>query len=194
MPTLQLTREESEQGPLPQVCMECGQPAEHTVVKSFTWHPSWTILFLLFGLLPGIIVIFLTEQKCKLKAPFCSEHKNHWSRRNRVATIGFFTLIVLLGAAFGLMALIDDKQLKDTVTGFVCFGWLALAVVWLIISGVVQSKAISATEVTKESIFLKNVWPEFDEALRKARAEERARLMPPMPVGASTGRARCAAR
>ncbi len=37
MATIELIRAEAEEGLLPPVCMECGQPAVHTEVKQLTW-------------------------------------------------------------------------------------------------------------------------------------------------------------
>jgi hypothetical protein len=172
MANVRLMRVEAERGLLPPVCMECGQPATENVAKKFTWHPSWTIFLLILWVLPGLIIMMLIEQKCLVRAPFCEEHVSHWRRRNRIILSGFIILILLLFAVVSLAFIPDNKAALDSVMGAACFGWVGIAVVWLIVSVIVQSRAISATKITEESIYLKNVSLEFVGSLEGTRTAD----------------------
>lgn len=182
MATVHLMCVEAEQGLLPPVCMQCGEPATENEAKSFSWHPSWA--WLLFGILGAL----LTQKKCVVRAPFCQDHRDHWRWRNKV-TGGLIIapLLVSLGV-IALFAFIDNNDLTKTLGPVAAIGCVALAIAGLIGSIIVQSKAIAATEITAESIFLKNVCPEFVEALHGTRAENPERVLAHIQASARASR------
>lgn len=85
MSRVPLSRLEVEAGELPQLCLCCGAPAVGHDSKKFAWHPQWLYLLLFCGILPLLVVSFIVTKHMTVRAPFCAEHHNHWTRRKRIA-------------------------------------------------------------------------------------------------------------
>src|SRR4051794_36566346 len=98
MPSVRLDRYEAENGEMPQVCMRCGEPATTVTARTFSWYPSWVMILFFCGLLPYILVAWLTTKRMLVRLPLCDQHENHWRWRSQV-TWGGLALLVLLGVA-----------------------------------------------------------------------------------------------
>ncbi len=133
----------------------------------------------------------ITEQKCTLRAPFCEEHKDHWRRRNRIALLGFLALVLLLAAAFSIFFFPVGEEVKASVAGFACFGFLVLLLVWFVVYMIMQSRAIGAREITHDTVTLKNVWAEYDQAVDAARNAARERFQSAVPAAGTSERRPC---
>ena len=63
MDWIRFSKREIEADALPQVCMDCGEPASCRVSKTFEYVPDWAALLLLAGILPGIIALIVREAR-----------------------------------------------------------------------------------------------------------------------------------
>src|SRR5688572_10835505 len=92
----------------PRVCVKTGEPAEATVFVEAYRTPSWAYLFLIAGLLPGLLVINAMRKRhthIRLALPVSSQVAAQ--RRDRLAvaiaaTVGGILLIVI-GAISGYL-------------------------------------------------------------------------------------------
>jgi hypothetical protein len=171
MASVRLRRYEAEDGQLPPVCLVCGGKARSLTSKVMRWHPSWVYVLILLGLLPLLIGILLTQKSCRLEAPLCREHKNHWFSRSLVTWLSFLGLIFVIGI---LVAVLSSRQpgRGDDTFAFVCLGSVVLVLVWLIIVAVLNQTAVRPSEITDRHITLNGVSPEFVDALDDWRYSE----------------------
>jgi hypothetical protein len=172
MAKVRLGRYEAEQGRLPDLCMRCTSTATATVARRFSWHPPWVGVLILAGLLPYAIVALVLTKKVKFPVPLCEAHKGHWKSR-AWATWGSAAGLALLGV--GLIATLialdqpGRRNPNPELFGYACFGWVVLALAWLIVVAVLQQTAIRPTEITDNSITLTGVHKDFAEAVRQDR-------------------------
>jgi hypothetical protein len=152
-----LSRYEVENHRLPNACLRCGAPATVTRNKQFSWNPPWVFLLIFAGLLPLLIVALITTKKMRMSAPFCDEHKGHWSKRSAWTFAGFGLLTLMVIGAFAV-GFFDSN---NPVFGVACMGVLGAGVVWLIAAAVMQHTSIRPTKITDREITLTNVSPEF---------------------------------
>jgi hypothetical protein len=108
----------------------------------------------------------------RVEAPFCEEHKNHWSWRTLVTLTSLLVPAVPLLGGILLAVTLDENQLSGLKIGlFVAAGVLFVA--WLIVAVVLSSTAIRVVEITDESITLAGVHQAFvDELYRRDEEEE----------------------
>jgi hypothetical protein len=144
---------------LPDVCMKCGAPPTVRPIKTFTWVPYWARM-IPFG------VAFMKRRRVPI--PLCDRHKNHWTVRYVIAFggLGLFGLVFIAGVA--MLASDDGAGGPVAVLGGLTMalaGFLFLA--WIVAAIVLGATTISAFEITDDSIFLKNVSPEFKQAYRE---------------------------
>ena len=132
-------------------------------VKQFSWNPPWVFILLFAGLLPLLIVAMITTKKMRMHAPFCDEHKGHWSSRTKWSWLGF-GLVFLAGVAT-IMVSASGLDSNNTLFGLACAGTIGLGVVWLIAAAILGNTGIRPTEITDRSITLTNVSPEFVRAM-----------------------------
>jgi len=146
---------------LPAVCLRCGAPASVLKRKTFSWFPGWIYVLLVTGLLPFAIVAIVLTRRRTVEAPLCEEHKNHWLIRQG-GVWGSFLLLLLLG--FGSFAALVGTEGRDSVAGFLCFGWLIGLVGWIVLAAVIQATSIRPVKITDTTITLVGVSKEFVEA------------------------------
>jgi hypothetical protein len=166
MARLKLVRYEAESGQVPGVCMKCGALATGTDTKTFSWYPPWVNILVLVALLPALIVSSILTKRMKVIAPFCDQHRNHWTWRNRAILVCFLVLLLLGGGVLVLMAV---KTLPDAVNGAACAGAIALLVAWGIFAIVLSATSIGVSEITDHDITLTGVGDGFIHAVMQQR-------------------------
>jgi len=175
MATVRLSRVEVEDELLPPVCMKCGEDATLHKYKTFAWHPSWAIAFILLGLLPYAIAALLLTKRMTIQAPLCAQHRGHWTVRACFmwGGLGFLLLLGVLVIGF---AIANERQPGgEALMGFACVGGFLVGLLWLIAAAILQHTGIRPQEITDRSITLTNVSPEFEDALWDERDQRRAR-------------------
>jgi hypothetical protein len=153
--------------------MRCGAPATGFDTKKFSWHPQWVWVLLLAGLLPLIIVAMIVTKRMTVRAPFCDEHRNHWTWRSR--TMGLTMLAVVVIGLASLIVL-GMKSLPEPLPGLACAGAAVLALVWLVAIIWLQSTSIEAKEITDHHITLNRVASAFCDAVTDQRQANPYRL------------------
>ena len=153
-----LTREQIERDQLPDLCIVCGAETHDRLSKEFGFQAQWaqilTVIGMIFGFFPGLIVAAFTEQRQRIACPVCPAHKNHWSKFVWFASLGW-----LLCVPFGLAGLLVARLSFHNVFGP---SWYAVPciivgiLVGLIVYGVMLARmagrrpsieTMSATEV-----------------------------------------------
>jgi hypothetical protein len=162
MPEFRVRRHVAAEALLPPICMRCGAPATAWRRKRMVYRPSWVLVLLLAGVVPYLIVALILEKRCKLQAPFCERHKEHWTVRALVLWIVFLSACVL-----GAAALVAGG--KD-ISGVLCVASCVVLLGWLITAAVLHETSIHATEITDEGMTLTCVSAAFLNALRTAPA------------------------
>jgi hypothetical protein len=149
---------------LPDVCIQCGAPAEGRKGKRYSWYPPALNLLILAGVIGWIILAILVNVLTKRRSvnrPLCAVHINQWPWRTLTA-LGGFALLVLTGlAAFFVMVSDDRRGGSNPLGGYLCIGAFVVLIVWLVVVAVIQSTAIRPTVITDGSITLVNVSKEF---------------------------------
>jgi hypothetical protein len=156
---------------LPRVCMKCGAHATTVKKRQFSWYPPWLLVLLLAGLLPFAIVVLILTKRQSVEIPFCDTHKYHFGIRV-AAALGGLALVLALGGLMLVIAGAAAGNNNDDVFGFLCLGWVALFVIYLVAISVFSTMTtIRPTEITDRRITLTNVAPEFVRALEEEEAE-----------------------
>jgi hypothetical protein len=183
MPSVVIDIDRAREKDLPQCCMRCGAPSTVCKERNFSWTPPWTIVLILGGLLPYIIVAMILTKRARVAIPLCDNHANHWLWRGLVI---WLSLLALVGLFFGSMVLIANLGRKgDDLGGFVCIGCLVLGVGWIITAMILQGTAIRPNRIDDYEISLAGVAPEFVDALDDLREErKRKRLAARSAAGA----------
>lgn len=166
MPRLTLNRSETDSNNLPRLCMRCGAPAESTDRKQFAWHPQWVWLLLFAGLLPLLIVALIMTKRMWVEAPFCAQHRSHWTRRKWL-TIGSLLCGIVLGA-FILIAGSAAPN-SDKIMGWACGATIFIGLAWFAFVIVLQTTSIEAREITDTHITLNRVADTFVQAVDQQR-------------------------
>jgi hypothetical protein len=169
MATLEMGRRPLEDEDVPDLCMQCGAPAEVHREKTFSWYPPWVFVLLLAGLLPFIIVALVLTKKKRVPVPLCRAHRNHWAWRNAVILLSFLGLVGLVIGVSVLLNVAAGPNGFDQYGGLVCAGSVVGLVVWLVVVAVLQQTAIRPTEITDSSITLTGVSKEFVRAYEENR-------------------------
>lgn len=168
MANLRLHSNESRVTELPDLCMQCGEPAILLKRKQFSWFPPWVwVLLFVCGLLPFAIVAFITTKKRSIEAPLCEAHKNHWLYR-QLLVLGSLFGVILVGAVSWVFMLDNDNDFgrgrNNDLGGFLCAGSVLLLILWVIFAVVVQFNSIRAKEITDRDMTLAGVAQEFVRA------------------------------
>jgi hypothetical protein len=172
MANVTLSKYECSRGVLPRVCMRCGAPSDEVKSKNFSWFHPLIYLTLLLGLLPFLIIALVLTKRMTVDAPFCHEHRGHWTRRTLLVT---GTLLAVLALGIGAIAYMANQPPgpKDDLSGFLCAGAGVLLFGWLILSMIVSMTAIRTTEITDRTITLAGVDDQFVAALEEDRERDR---------------------
>jgi len=160
-----LHRDEAEMGYLPPVCMRCGAPATCQRRKHFETSSD------------------IQAAKTWVLAPLCNAHRHHWFGRDLIVIftpIAFLVLPVLAGIA-GLFP--GGRQGSMSMgpvlayLGIVFVGWCCLA-------AYLHFTSIHAKEITKHTLILAGLAPEFVQGLRQLRESPSAAVPLRLSAGA----------
>ncbi len=148
---------------LPDLCMQCGEPAALFKRKRFSWFPSWVwILLFVCGLVPFAIVAAVTTKRRTVEAPLCEAHKNHWLARQLLVVGSLFGILLLGGVTWAVS--LDNNARGDDLGGLLCVGSVVMLILWVILAVVVQFNSIRAREITDRDMTLVGVAQEFVNA------------------------------
>jgi hypothetical protein len=192
MATIRLTRDESETGKLPGVCMRCGAPATELAKKDFTWVPAWVWVTILAGALPYVMLSIVLQQRMKLWAPMCRQHRHHWLKR---LAFNLIACVVVVGALAGMAALPDawglSQSEKESFRRWSGVGMAVLLTAWLIANVVIHQFMIRPARITDDDMELKGVHESFQAALVSWRIGDEAadgrETSPRVPPGGESG-------
>lgn len=111
-----MTREQLDQGILPDICAICGEPTTNRQTHSIQYQPKWAEAASLGGYtlggIPGVIIHMMTSHKVHVPCPICEKHTGDRHSRNVYASIGW-VLIPLLGGLSTFMGYLrwgNDEQ------------------------------------------------------------------------------------
>jgi hypothetical protein len=173
MPAIWLDRDERRD--LPPVCMVCGVEATTTTRQTFRWHPPWVIVLILVSIPIWVIVALILTKTMTVHAPVCEEHRGYWRRRKLIAWLPVLSGVTLFGVGAAVMiGAGNDPRLQD-IGLYVMLGGALWFFVTLIAAAIVLRGGVRATEITDDEVRLAGVHPEFVDALRDRRREERDR-------------------
>jgi hypothetical protein len=170
MANARLYMRECRDGGLPDVCMQCGEPAMAYKDHQFVWYPKYLLWFMLLGVLPAAIIIAVMTWRRMVTVPFCDEHRHHWLKRQLIGLGALFGTIFLIIMLFVGASLIDPQM--DTLGPYAAILTLILIIAMLVVIVMVVNTQILPDEITERTITLKNVSPAFIEALEEFREEE----------------------
>ncbi|SHH14560.1 hypothetical protein [Massilia sp. CF038] len=141
---------------LPARCVKCNASAEMEKPRKFAWHhPGW-YLFILANLILYAVIAMLVQKKAKVAFALCEEHRAKRRNFQIVAWVIFVLGMLLVGTAIG-MTDNDNAGLFGASGG----GLLLLA----IIVGVIGSRVLHATQITKVETRLKGCCSAFLDEL-----------------------------
>ncbi len=173
MASVHIHRSEAKGGHLPLVCAKCGDPAETTVRKKFSWAPSWVLFLLLVGLLPWLIATMIATKRMTVEVPLCERHKNHWSWRSWTVLLTLFGGVILCIAVPVSIDALSPKVKDDTLLTMQWAIPVAIGFTWLIAAALISTSAIQAGEITEAEIKLTNVCAAFRDAVNAPLPAER---------------------
>jgi hypothetical protein len=134
---------------LPFVCVKTNQPADQWLRRKLYWHSPWIYLLVLLSLWIYIIVALIVRQKGDIQIGLCREQLV----RRRWAIAGGW-LGGLAGIALMIVGL-GNQQSPEFAWGV---GVLGLVVsLGSLISGLLVSRIVAPTRITKQHIWLKGV-------------------------------------
>ena len=166
MAIVTLMNSETDPGILPKVCCRCGMPADAEKRVNFSWTPPWTLALIAAGILIYIIVAAILRKSRVVYLPVCEEHNSYWKAPE------LFLVLSLLGTIAGSvgagMVLAGNPNTADYVL-VVVLGAAVWFVVSLVIGIIWQQRYVRVTEITDREIRLKNIHPNFVDALEQDR-------------------------
>jgi hypothetical protein len=173
MAKVELSRDDAEDGRLPEVCMKCGAQSWKQKSRTFSWYPPWVGVLILGGILPFVIVAAVLTKRMTVRVPLCDEHQNHWSWRGWFIGVGAILMLMLGLGCFAVLVATDQPQQRggggaNPLAGVLCAGGGVAFLIFIITAAIIQQLAIRPTEITNEAITLTNVAPEFSEAVEEA--------------------------
>ncbi|QEL14429.1 hypothetical protein [Limnoglobus roseus] len=162
MPNLRLPRAHCDRDDLPSICAKCGREETTLVSRTFTWCPSWVFIFIIFGgLLPLLIVYFIARKRMRVNVPLCDEHAGGWKR---AALFGWTSVLGCVALLIVGLTVADQVGPIVAMVGGVGF------VVCLIALAVWNMFLIRPTKITKEDITLAGVCQEFADEAKELRS------------------------
>lgn len=164
MANVRLTPEQCQGDDLPPLCARCGRPAVDRVERAFAWHPPWLGVFILLGVLPGVVLMIYHTRRRTVRLPMCDRHRRHWKNPALATLIGLPVCVALMP-----LGAVVFRTPGVTVAG-----------VYLFLAGVVgiavwNGRLIRPDRIDADGIVLAGVHQEFADAVKESRDERPAR-------------------
>lgn len=170
MANVTLSNGETEHGILPRVCCRCGKPADAEKNANFGWYPHWVLWLLLINVgVFGFVAMILRREKT-VCLPVCADHNSFWKGPEIFVTISLVGAVIVPIGVADLMAGKPQRSDYFLATLLVCLVWGVFA---LIIGAVWRQRYIRITNMTDETISLKNLHADFVTALEADRDHDR---------------------
>jgi hypothetical protein len=173
MASVRLHCTEVKEGSLPLVCAKCGEPAESTVRKKFSWCPPWVLATILIGLLVWVVLSIIMTKRMTVAVPLCERHKNHWSWRTWTILLTLVAGVALCIAIPVTLSSLNPRGRDETLSTLAWAVPVGIGLVWLIAAAMISSSAIQAGEITDQSIKITNVCAAFRDAVDQFRSTGR---------------------
>lgn len=159
---------------LPDVCMRCGAETTQRVSKRFSWLPGWVYILVVVSWPIFLIVALISRKRCRVLAPLCHEHKNHWRGRT-LLIVGL--LVLCLGVSTALTVataelLPPGNELRDMAP----LSFLVSLLGWLVVTALVSSSAIRPLEISDRGVKLTGVCEDFVEAYEELQDRDLGRF------------------
>lgn len=171
MARVTITREEAEEGLLPEVCALTGRRTADIKRKVFYWQPAWTGVLFLAGVLPYVIASMVLRRRMVVELPLMRGKRGHWEWRSAVTLVA-----VLVAVVGGLISGSEARHLGGRGQNFsagLLYAVGPVALIAAIALGIVlHSSAIRPTEVTDDAVTLVNVHTDFAVALEEERRRQ----------------------
>jgi hypothetical protein len=176
MATMLFKRDEVGDGSLPPVCARCGTGTRWYRQKTFTWHPPWLLLVLLFcGIVPGLILILIIQKRTTTHLPLCRHHRTHFAWR--AWFLGGTFLAVLACFAAGVVLLNQTPPHAEAANGLLAAGVLGF-LAWMVAAAAVALTVIRVTHMDDSTITLTGLDGKFVNAVVMQRRGARAGKAP----------------
>ncbi len=175
MDWITFSKREIESDALPQICVECGEPASCRVSKTFDHAPEWAALLLLVGIFPGVIALALLQREMRVSCPLCETHRRKW--QTTPFSLRFGWPVIPVGAGLGWVGSLFSNSPEARVAGpLIGAGIFAAAWgIWVGVDSAARSH-VKAKRVTSDEISLEGLAAEFVKAAR-----ERQQIMSARP-------------
>ena len=118
------TVEDLKAGRLPRICAKTGEPADGSVPIEFTSTPGWTLILLLFGIIPFFIAQAFTTVRVVGLVPM-SEVARRRKQAFDWASAGFLLLsvaVLAIGVATHMAVVLTGAGMVIATALFVLFG------------------------------------------------------------------------
>jgi hypothetical protein len=180
MGQLKLSKRETDEDELPDLCMSCGEKATTSVRKTFQWSP---VRYVGAGPNsgPGLIgsaLILATSKFMTFEVPLCDGHKRQWLWPWVVMGVGLtlaFVLGPILMVIVGLGTMAADLKDLTLPLLLVIFGFIFITTLaTMIFSAVLKWRTIRADLITDKAITLGNVSDKFIRVMEKRRRARKA--------------------
>lgn len=174
-----ITREQLEQGILPDICMICGEATTNRVTYSIDYQPKWaeaaSLGGYMLGGIPGVIMHMMTSHELHVSCPICNQHQGHWRNRNVYASIAWVLIPLLAGMGFLTGFLYPEDRMKMVAAaltismGVVGILSYVIPVIWMSWN-VVKVEQISDGTKSGSQISLRRVCTMFASEVRRRQA------------------------
>ncbi len=164
MPEIRLSLQEADGG-LPGSCMCCGEDATVALTRKMSWCPSWVAVFLLFGLLPYIVLALVMTKRATVIVPLCDQHKNHWWGRTLWILLSALGFMVVAIAGLGAISLLPPN-INETFFPLMAIFCFVMFIAWIVIIVVAQNTTIRPKEITGTDITLMNISEQFVDIMQ----------------------------
>lgn len=169
---------EARAGDVPPVCVWCGRPTGAFRSVRLPPVPWWVFLFPLY--LPVILALFLPRRRLTVRLPLCARHWHslHWP---------YWLAWALLGVSLALFFLSIDMLTRPGTEKYgapllvliMLTNYIGLPLSMSVMLLIVRLTGVRLARRDADTVTLTGVAPEFVEAVRLARAEDRDPSEPP---------------
>ena len=177
-----ISREQLEQGILPDICMVSGQPTTNRQTFTIQYQPKWAEAAsfggYVLGGIPGVILHMMTSHKIHIPCPICEQQTGDRHHRNLYASIGWF-LIPLLAGYGVLLGNLRDHKVEDVAAIAIPLGFVGLSLYLIPVIfmswNVVHCEQNSDGKSTAGQISIRRVCTAFASEVRKRQASWKPR-------------------